>query len=77
MSLVSPISVPQSFFRGKKPFLDFWSMSILEIVRIAGVSVYTDLGTCRKDACRKIINFNGTKNSRSIMVSQLVNKTMN
>ena len=52
-------------------------MSILEFVRIVRISVYTDLGPVKQDARRKIINFNGTKTSRSLMVSQLVNKTMN
>ena len=32
----------------KKVFLDFWIMSILEIVRIPRISVYTDFGTCLK-----------------------------
>ena len=33
------------FFPEKKAFLDFWTMSILEIARIVSISVYTDLGT--------------------------------
>ena len=47
MGLVCPISVPQGFaFPGKKTFLDFWIMSMLEIVRIVRIPVYTDFGTC-------------------------------
>ena len=47
MNLVCPISVPQAFFlSGEKTFLDFWTMPILEIVRIDGTLVYTVFGTC-------------------------------
>ena len=36
------------FFPAKKAFLDFWTMSILEIVRIVRISVFMDFGTCLK-----------------------------
>ena len=56
---------------------DLGIMSILGIVRIVRISIYIDLGTCLKRRAPKNHEFGGTKTSRSLTASRLVNKTMN
>ena len=120
-----------AFFRQKKAFPDFLTMSILEIPRICWISVYMDFGTCLKRRApknhafwrywdlqishgepigeqndelnldvwtcilaswlilisllpgpgqyrgpNKIMNFDGTQTSRSLLTTRLVTKTM-
>ena len=49
MSLVWPTSVPQALFvRIIRAFPEFWTMSILEIVRTMIISVFMQFGTCLK-----------------------------
>ena len=69
------------FFPVQRAFLDFvelcqfWKLS--KLTELCEFQYIRILGPVGKDARRKIINFNGTKTSRSLMASRLVNKTMN
>ena len=78
MNLVCPIIVPQAFFfRGKRHSLIFGLCQFWKLSELSEFQYIRILGPVEKDACRKITNSGGTKTSRFLMVSQLVNKTMN
>ena len=78
MNLVCPISVPQApFFRGKRHSLIFGLCQFWKLSELSEFQYIRTLGPVEKDARQKITNSGGTKTSRSLMVSQLVNKTMN
>ena len=81
MNLVCPISVPQALvfrnFRGKRLSLIFGLCQFWKLFELSEFQYIRTLGPVEKDARRKITNSGGTKTSRSLMVSQSVNKTMN
>jgi hypothetical protein len=75
MSLVCPTSVPQDFVSAGK-----CTPGLVDCVNFGNCSICKTISICgswdlfKKDACRTIVNFGGTKASGSPMVSQLVNK---